>query len=101
MRPVRDIASIENSRIETKGGFNVLRRDSVEPEPVGTLVMMPFRVAGYDKDCDGSLMARLEAIESSGQPTGWEPDRIGVYPSTMLVVTAEEIQRMFETETDQ
>jgi len=99
MRPVREItANEENFRVEPIAGTNagMIRRDSVEPEPVGTLVLMAFRVTGYDKDCDGSLMARLEHIDRDGEPTGWEPTHLGLYPSTDLVVTADEWRGMFD-----
>jgi hypothetical protein len=54
-------------------GFSVstLKVDPVEPVPVGSLVARIFRVTGYDPDCDGSLMARLESINADGEPTGW------------------------------
>jgi hypothetical protein len=74
----------------------MIRRDPVEPEPVGTIVLMAFRVTGYDKDCDGSLMARLEHIDRDGRTSGWEPTHIGLYPCTDLVVTAEEWRGMFD-----
>ena len=65
MRPVRKItAREENFRLEKSDQLRgaVIRRDSIEPEPSGTIILMPFRITGYDKDCDGSLMARLAAI---------------------------------------
>lgn len=63
MRPANKItAESENFRLE--GGF--IKRDPVEPEPVGTIVLKVFRVTGYDSDCDGSLMARMENIDSQG-----------------------------------
>lgn len=92
LRPVREItAEEENFRIQptfvvgqhTIGG---IKRDGVEPEPVGTYVVMVFRVTGYDPDCDGSLMARLEQVDRHGQTTGWEPTHLGLYPDTDLVV---------------
>jgi hypothetical protein len=58
------------------------RRDPVEPVPVGTYIAMVFRVTGYDPDCDGSLMARLEHVDRDGKPTGWEPTHLGLYPDT-------------------
>lgn len=80
MRRIREItAEEENFRGEAiaPGAFMV-RRDPVEPEPVGTIVLLPFRVTGYDQDCDGSLMARLESIDLDGRRTGWDPDCIGL-----------------------
>ena len=97
MRPVREItAEEENFRVETKGPFHVIRRDPVEPEPVGTIIMMAFRITGYDRDCDGSLMARFEQIDKDGEITGWEPKHLGLYPDTDLVVSPEELRALFE-----
>jgi hypothetical protein len=101
MRPVREItADEENFRFETKGPFEVIRRDPVKPEPEGAIVLMAFRVTGYDPDCDGSLMARLEHIDKNGQTTGWTPDAIGLYGDCELVVTLEEFQAMFKESPD-
>lgn len=92
MRPVREItAEEENARTEPladwPGGTAVMvRRNPVEPEPVGTYVVMVFRVTGYDPDCDGSLMARLAHVDRHGRETGWEPTHLGLYPDTDLVV---------------
>jgi hypothetical protein len=62
------------------------RRDPVEPVPVGTYVAMVFRVTGYDQDCDGSLMARLENVDADGKSTGWEESAIGMYPNCTWIV---------------
>lgn len=101
MRPVREItAAEENFHLEPVPGaaFASIKRDSVEPEPVGTIVLTAFRVTGYDKDCDGSLMARLEHIDKEGSPTGWEPNAIGLSPEADLVVSQEELAGLFELE---
>jgi hypothetical protein len=60
--------------------------DPVEPVPAGTCVAMVFRVTGYDQDCDGSLMARLECVGADGEPTGWEPSHLGLYPDCTWIV---------------
>ena len=101
MRAVREVTSEEEHfRIEPlipgSTRFSTIRRDPVKPEPEGTIVLMAFRVTGYDPDCDGSLMARLERIDKDGERTGWEPNAIGLYPSADLVVTADELRRLFE-----
>lgn len=105
MRPVREItAEEENFRVEHHRGLaaGVVARDPVEPEPVGTIILTAFRIVGYDQDCDGSLMARLEAVDASGEATGWTADAIGLYPDTALVVTAPELRQLFPTpEADQ
>jgi hypothetical protein len=101
MRPVRAItAEEENFRTVrfaswSGGGMVTSRRDPVEPEPVGTYVVMVFKITGYDPDCDGSLMARLASVNRHGEPTGWEPTHLGLYPDTDLVVTEpEELWKM-------
>lgn len=66
--------------------FLTSKRDPVEPVPVGTYVAMVFRVTGYDPDCDGSLMARLEHVDRNGEATGWEPTHLGLYPDTDVVL---------------
>lgn len=74
----------------------VMRRDPVEPEPVGTIVLLAFRVTGYRPDCDGSLMATLEHIDKDGDTTGAKLKNMGLYSSTELVVTPDELRAMFE-----
>lgn len=88
LRPMPEITrEQENFRLESlDGNFKVVRRDPVEPVPVGTYVVKVFRVTGYDKDCDGSLMARLAAVDSYGQTTGWAPTNLSLYPNNTLVV---------------
>lgn len=73
------------------------RRNPVEPEPVGTIVLMAFRVTGYDPDCDGSLMARLEHINMKGETSGITLDHLGLYPDSELVVTPEELKALFQS----
>jgi hypothetical protein len=88
IRRVPDISARENFRIEPVPGLRAMtpRRDPVEPVPVGTYVAMVFRVTGYDQDCDGSLMARLENVDADGKTTGWEESAIGMYPDSTWVV---------------
>jgi hypothetical protein len=98
MRPVKEItAAEENFRTEPVPGtaFDVIKRDPVKPEPEGTIILVPFRITGYDQDCDGSLMARLEAIDKDGEATGYTTNCHGLYPSTDLVVTPEELKALF------
>ena len=100
MRPVRKITEEEeNFRLESvTDKIKFVKRDPVEPEPVGTIIITAFRITGYDPDCDGSLMARLQQIDKEGIGTGWEVDRIGLYPDTELVVTPEELPKLWEQE---
>jgi len=75
---------------------HITKRDPVEPEPVGTIIMCAFRVKGYRPDCDGSLMAELAQIDKDGEETGWTENSVGLYPDTDLVVIPEELERMFQ-----
>jgi hypothetical protein len=98
MRPVREITGEEENfrlvPVEPGSPMEVIRRDPVEPEPVGTLVLVAFRITGYDSDCDGSLMARLEHINRDGAATGWTQNCIGLYSEGELVVSPEELRQL-------
>lgn len=100
MRPVRKITDEEEGHrfVPVAGLANVItsKRNPVEPEPVGTIVLMAFRVTGYTPDCDGSLMAKLDHINKDGDESGWSPDSIGLYPESELVVTPKELKALFE-----
>lgn len=99
MRPVREItAEEENFRLEQLPGtiFQAIRRDSVEPEPVGTIILLPFRIVGYEPDCDGSLMVKMDKIDKDARITGGGIDRIGLSPKSALVVTEKELAELFE-----
>jgi hypothetical protein len=107
MKPVPKItAEEENFRIEEKYStprftVQVPRRDSVEPVPVGTLILTAFRVTGYDPDCDGSLMARLEHVDKHGRATGWRTKHVGLYPDVDLVLDGEdELLALFQDARD-
>jgi hypothetical protein len=77
----------ENFRLEEIAPrMTTIRRDPVEPVPVGTYVVRVFRVTGYDPDCDGSLMARVEAVDFDGQATGWTQDRLGITPDSWVAL---------------
>lgn len=81
-------AGQENLRLEHVPGLRAvtLRRDPVKPLPAGAYVAMVFRVTGYDRDCDGSLMARLECVDADGEGTGWEPANLGLHPGSAWAV---------------
>lgn len=66
--------------------FVTSKVDPVEPLPVGSYVAMIFRVTGYDPDCDGSLMARLEQVDRNGESSGWEPTQLGLYEDYDVVL---------------
>ena len=63
-----------------------IKVDSIEPLPVGSLIIFMFRITGYDKDCDGSLLARLEKINYKGETTGLELNHVGLYEDCTWVV---------------
>lgn len=89
LRPVREVTPEErNQRLVPFVGTNMFttKVDPVEPEPVGTYIVMVFKLTGYDKDCDGSLMGRFEQVDRHGNRTGWEPTHLGLYPDSDLVV---------------
>ena|SRR3990170_1213188 len=105
MRPIRDIDEMENPRIVPVPNWPnavTVKRDAVEPEPVGTIVLLPFRIIGYDRDCDGSLMARMDNVmrweygDDRLAETGWEVTHIGLSPDDGFVVTEDELVEMFE-----
>jgi len=99
MRPVRTISDEEEgARIVDMPPFITVKRNSVEPEPVGTIIIKAFRITGYDKDCDGSLMGRLENIDGSNEATGWEVNAIGVEDTDTMVATEDEWAGLFLNE---
>ena len=89
LRPVREIsAEEENTRLVPFVGDNMFRIivDPVEPEPIGTYIVMVFKIEGYRPDCDGSLMAEIECVDKDGNGTGWTENSIGLYPDSTLVI---------------
>ena len=93
MRPVRDVSKEENYRVQVIGpGMTETVR-----EPVGTLLLLPFRVVGYDTQGDGSCTARLEHINTDGSATGGQASGMALRPTSALVVAEEEIPGLFET----
>jgi len=94
-------------------GMISFKVDPVEVEPIGTIILTPLMVVGWDEDCDGSLMARLEPLNLDEETlldekpapkyatcslhearmfsllTHW-----GLTPSTGFVVTAQELVDM-------
>ena len=98
MRPVRDVSQEEHYRVQVIGpGMTETVREPVEPEPAGTLVLLPFRVVGYDTQGDGPCTARLEHIHTAGRTTGGQANGIPLRPTSALVVAAAEISGLFET----
>lgn len=99
MRPVRDVSKEENYRVQVIGpGMTETVREPVEPEPVGSLVLLPFRVVGYDTQDDGTCTARLEHINTDGSATGGQASGIALRPASALVLAEGEIDSLFESE---
>lgn len=100
MRPAREItAEEENFRMEEFApGMSSVKRDPIKPEPEGTIILKAFRITGYDQDCDGGLMAKLDCIDRYGEETGWSPDSLGINPETCLVINQEELASLFAGE---
>jgi hypothetical protein len=74
-------------------------RENFRLEPVGTYIAMVFRVTGYDRDCDGSLMARLECVDAAGETTGWTPVNLSLYPDSAWVLDGPgELDRLADEE---
>ncbi len=97
MRPVRDVSKEENYRVQVIGpGMTETVREPVEPEPGGTLVLLPFRIAGYDTQSDGTCTARLEHINMDGSATGGGASGIVLRPTSALVVAEGEMPKLFE-----
>ncbi len=97
MRRVREITAEEECfRTEpfVGGNMRIIKRDFVKPEPEGTIILMAFRITGYDQDCDGSAMARLDSIDFNGDETGAELTHYGLYPASDLVVTLDELKSL-------
>ena len=104
MRPVHYItAQEENFRLEAIPGTDarMIRRDYVEPEPRGTIVLLAFRITGYSADCDGSALVCLEQIDINGEETGWSENSIGLYETSALVLSGiEELKNLFNENHD-
>ena len=93
LRPVREItAEEENFRVElfyedSQRTMSTTRRDPVEPEPIGSYVVMAFRIDEYHPDCDGSLMMAGSHVDRHGEETGWTVSHLGLRPDSDLVVS--------------
>jgi len=99
IRKIKEItAEEENFRVkQIAAGVGVIRRDPIAPVPVGTLIVKMFKIVGYDADCDGSLMARLENVDKEGNVTGWTQNCIGLYPdATWQLDSPDDIDKLAE-----
>jgi hypothetical protein len=103
MRPVRQITDEEEGfRLEPHSelAVNVIRKNPVEPEPIGTIILRAYRIVGYTPDCDGSLIARVVPVDRDGKPLDAEAVRTVIYPDRALVVTEEELRSFFHGASD-
>jgi len=99
MRKIREITSEEeNFRLEPMSqNASRIKCDSVRPEPIGTILLIPHKITGYDRDCDGSLMARLRSVPLDDlDDTGWETTNIGLYPDTGIVIDKKELRGLIK-----
>jgi hypothetical protein len=102
MRHPRKItAEEENFRTEPfcgNSGPRVIRRDPIKPEPEGTFVLMAFRITGYDPDCDGSLMARVQNVSFNDpdRQSGWEQNALGLYKGSDIIVSRDELLALYQ-----
>ena len=102
MRLIQDVSKLENLRAEAiSDKVAMMRQNFIPPEPVGTIILLPFRIKEYyNRDCDGSAMATLEALyvdEGKLERTGWCTDCIGLGSNSGFVVRANELEDMFKT----
>jgi len=99
MRKIREITSKEeNFRVVPLApGAVTTKCDPIQPEPIGTIILIPFKIIGYDQDCDGSLMARLGSLGLDDiKNTGWETSHIGLYPDSGFVVSKKELSELIK-----
>lgn len=92
MRKVTDVSEQENFRLKD----GICRVDFIEPEPIGTIILVPFVITGYSQDCDGSALAEIAAVDRCGETTGWTEHNIS--PDSRLVVSKEELAELFKSE---
>ncbi len=102
MRPLTDISNRENAKaVDLDTNIMTVRVDYVEPEPVGTIVLMPFRIVGYTKDYDGSALASLEPLyydDDTGEllaDADPVPDQF-INPNVAIVATEAELVTLFK-----
>ncbi len=98
MRPLKDVSKEENFRPQVIGpGMVTTMRTPVEPEPVGSIVLVPFRVTGYEVDDNGNCKARLEQVNAKGDTNGWKPEARWLQSQDALVVEQDELQELFQS----
>ena len=94
MRPINSVlAERENFRIMGPG---LITRDTVKPEPEGTIVLIPFVIKEYVPNRHGSLMVHLIGINKDFVNTGWDETNVGLYNSSILVIEPDEFKELFK-----
>jgi len=94
MRPINE--SVENIRVEPLLGtsFKKVSCDQTEPEPVGTVVLIPLRIEEYQRTDDGLLM-RVRLLNKAGAGAMQLMQLETPRPDEALVVSQEELAAMF------
>lgn len=101
MRPLKDVSKEENFRPQVIGpGMVTTMRTPTEPEPVGSIVLVPFRITGYEIDGNGNCKARLEHVNADGETNDWQPEPRRLQSSDALVVEQGELQELFQKPKD-
>ena len=101
MRPLKDVSKEENFRPQVIGpGMVTTMRTPVEPEPVGSIVLVPFRITGYEVDDNGNCKALLEQVNAEGETNGWKPEPRRLQTSDTLVVEKDELRTLFRNPKD-
>ncbi len=100
---VRDITPEEEEfRLEEIApNMSMVKRNPVELIPVGTIILIPFRIEKYGNDCDGSLLAHLANLNVYGDGTiddsGWEQSGISIDSNTCLVISQDGLVKLFSS----
>ncbi len=98
MRPLKDVSKEENFRPQVIGpGMVTTMRTPVEPEPVGSIVLVSFRVTGYEVDDNGNCKAQLEQLNAKDDTNGWKPEARWLQSQDALVVEQDELQELFQS----
>jgi len=94
--PVREGAEGYGSQVREMidAPMCMIKRDFVKPEEEGTIILMAFAVVDYEKDCDGSALAKLKHIGWDGDPSGLTIDGVGLYHGHDIVISREELEEI-------
>jgi len=100
IRAINEITSEEDGfrLIPSECGMSC-KYDFVMPEPCGTILLLPFKVTKYVKDCDGSALANLVNLylysdnhaEYSISDSGWAPNAISLTKGSGVVISEDKL----------